>query len=275
MKTYNLKSKRVFVTGAASGIGYQLALAFAREGANIIAIDLAADSLEKIKLEVEGLGVQCRTEVLNVTDTAAYTALFETLEADNQLPDVLLGNAGISIVKSWFDTGVDDWERQFEVNVRGVIVGSDLFVRYCLKHDIEGHLVNTASSVAIGALPYMASYAASKAAVYAATEALACELVDTKIRVSILCPGAINTPITQHEENVKFTKEQYEAVKKSYASATDPAVVAAATVAGVKKNKPVILVGSGARGLDICRRFLTPHAFRNQLIKAARNLRLL
>lgn len=273
MSSSSLRSKRVLITGAGSGIGYQLALAFARAGVNIIATDISLDGLGKLKPEVEALGVECRTELLDVVDVDAFTALADQLAADKQFPDILVNNAGLGLAKPFMDTERKDWDLMFSVNVFGLINGSKVFVRRWLDGGVAAHLVNVSSSVAFGAIANMSAYAASKSAVYGLTEALACELADTNICVTTVCPGAINTNITKREGAAVMSDKADELVKKYYEEhGTNPAVVAAAIVAGVMKNKAVVVVGAGARSLDIARRILPSSYFRKLVISTARKL---
>ncbi len=273
MSNYIIRSKRVFITGAASGIGYALALAFAREGADIVATDISSVGLDKLRPEVEALGVECRTEILDVADATAFDTLADKLVIANQLPDIVINNAGIGIGKSFMDTTKQDWDLLFNINVHGVINGCKIFTRLWLDRGIAGHLVNTCSSVAIAPTPNMAAYSASKAAAFALTEALAGELSETDIRVTAVCPGAINTNIVNNEELNNLPPKTLATIQKYYREkGTDPAEVAAAVVIAVKKNKPVIFVGNGATSVNIARRFLTARAFRNMMVKVARQL---
>ncbi len=276
MSTIKLKSAQVLITGAGSGIGYALALAFAREGANIIATDIAPAGLEKLKPEVEALGVQYHTELLDVTCAAAFESLARALADRNQIPDILVNNAGIGVAKSILNTGLEDWEALIKVNLYGMLNGSTAFVRLWLDKGVEAHLVNVASSVATAPLPGMTAYAASKAAAYSLSEGLAGELAGSNIKVTTICPGAINTNITNREGSSDLPPEQLEEILKYYREqGTAPSQVADAVVSAVKKYRPVVYVGNGARGVDMGRRFLPVMLFRKLLVKTSRQLGLI
>jgi len=276
MSTITLKSAQVLITGAGSGIGYALALAFAREGANIIATDIAPAGLEKLKPEVEALGVQCHTELLDVTYAAAFESLARALAARNQIPDILVNNAGIGVAKSILNTGLEEWEALIKVNLYGMLNGSTAFVRLWLDRGVKAHLVNVASSVAAAPLPGMTAYAASKAAAYSLSEGLAGELAGSNIKVTTICPGAINTSITTREGSTDLPPEQREEILKYYREqGTAPSEVADAVVSAVKKYRPVVYVGNGAKGVDMGRRFLSVMSFRKLLVKTSRQLGLI
>ena len=275
MPTLNLRSSTVLITGAASGIGYALALEFAREGANIIATDISIVGLDKLRPEIEALGVTCRTAILDVSDGAAFDSLATELDAQDLFPQILVNNAGIGVAKTVLDTDKGDWESLFNVNLYGMLNGSTAFVRRWLARKADAHLVNIASAVGVAPLPGMVAYAASKAAAYAFSEGLAAELAGTGIDVTTICPGAINTNITSREGATNMSAEQRDAVLKYYREqGTSPADVAMAVVASVKKHRPVVYVGNGARGIDIARRFLPVRSFRNLLSRSSRQLGL-
>ncbi len=269
----SLSSQRVLITGAGSGIGYQLALKFARQGASIIATDMAEAGLNQLKPEVEALGVSCDTHILNITDEVAFKALAEQLAAENRIPDVLINNAGIGLAKAIMDMDADDWDRLHTVNVKGMHIGCKTLVNLWLEKGIAGHLANVTSSVAICPIANMGGYSASKAAAYAMTETLAQELADTNIFVTNICPGAINTNLTKGKDSYGVDEKTSDSIKKYYQErGTNPADMAAAIVDGVMKKKTLVLFGDGAKGGDMARRLLTHRAFRNMCISIARKL---
>jgi len=273
MPRTSLFSKRVLITGAGSGIGYQQALGFAREGANIIATDIAEAGLTQLKPEVEALGVECQTQLLDITDAAAFTAFAEQLLAENKVPDILVNNAGIGLAKPIIEMDGDDWDRLHNINLKGMHNGCKAFAHLWLNNGLAGHLVNVTSSVAFCPIANMGGYSASKAAAYAMTETLAQELADTNIAVTNVCPGAINTNITKGDEGFRVNDTTKANIKKYYQErGTNPVDMAAAIVRGVSKKQTLVLFGDGAKGGDMARRLLTHRTFRNMCISISRKL---
>ena len=171
-----IKGRTVFITGAASGIGFEVALAFAREGAAIVATDVVQAGLDNLRPEVEKLGVAFRDALLDVSDEAAFEALAAQLAEEGQLPDIVVNNAGIGYMNPFLDTTPEQWRRTLDINVLGVAWGSRVFVRLWQERGIAGHLVNIASGASVTPMPNMAAYAASQYAVEGLCEVLQMEL---------------------------------------------------------------------------------------------------
>jgi NAD(P)-dependent dehydrogenase (short-subunit alcohol dehydrogenase family) len=180
-----LGGKRILVTAAGAGMGRAAALAFAREGARVIATDLNADSLQALAgnpaIEMARLDV---TDEKAVNDFVAKTGAV----------DVLFNCAGWVHQGSILDCRVEDWDKSFNVNIRGMF----LVTRAMLPKMIAaggGVILNMASVLgAEKAAPNRLAYAASKAAVAGFTRALAIDHVKQGIRVNCVCPGTVDTP---------------------------------------------------------------------------------
>ncbi len=189
-----LRDRVAVVTGAASGIGLATARRFAEEGARVVAVDLATDSIETLAKELDGDAVTC-----DVTDEAAVEAMFEQVVRAYGRVDVAFNNAGISPPDddSILTTGIDVWERVQKVNLTSVY----LCCKYVLPHmrrQGRGSIINTASFVAVmGAATSQISYSASKGGVLAMTRELGVQFAREGIRVNALCPGPVNTPLLQ------------------------------------------------------------------------------
>jgi NAD(P)-dependent dehydrogenase (short-subunit alcohol dehydrogenase family) len=267
-----IKGKTVFITGAGSGIGYEVALAFAREGAAIVATDVVQAGLDSLRGEVENLGVGYRGTLLDVRDVEAFESLAAELVADMSLPDIVVNNAGIGYINSFVNTTPEQWRQTLDINVLGVAWGSHVFVRLWLDHGIAGHLVNIASGASVTPMPNMAAYAASKYAVEGFCEVLQMELAKTSIRVSCVHPGVINTAIVTHDERSDLPREQVERLQRHYReNGAHPSVVANDIVLGVKAGKANIFTGPGTGLAPILKRLLPRKVFRRVLISAARD----
>lgn len=266
------QGKTVFITGAGSGIGFEVALAFAREGADIVATDVAQAGLHSLRTQVESLGVNFRDALLDVCDMEAFESLAAQLMAEGKLPDIVVNNAGIGYISPFLKTTPEEWRRTFDINVLGVAWGSRIFVRLWQEHGIAGHLVNIASGASVTPMPNMAAYSASKYAVEGFCEVLQMELAGSPIRVSCVHPGVINTAIVTHDERSALPVEQLERLQRHYREqGAHPSVVASDIVKGVKSGEPNIFTGPGTGLAPILKRLLSRKAFRRVLMSGARD----
>jgi NAD(P)-dependent dehydrogenase (short-subunit alcohol dehydrogenase family) len=180
-----LDNKVCVITGAASGIGAESARLFMEEGAKVVGVDLAADSVGDLAL------------VADVTDEQQVHDMYERAREQFGRIDVLFNNAGINPDDdgSVLETPLDSWQRVQDVNVRSVYL--------CCKHGIAhllegggGSVINTASFVAtMGAAVSQISYTASKGAVLAMSREMGVEFARQGVRVNALCPGPVDTPL--------------------------------------------------------------------------------
>lgn len=189
-----LPGKVVIITGAGSGIGRASAVLFAQEGAKIVAADVVAEAADETVGKIEDLGGQAFAFAVDVTREDEVEALVAaTLERFKRL-DVLFNNAGIAHLGSVLDTGVEDWEQVFAVNVRGSFL--------CAKHAARamiavggGVIINMASVAGLVGVPRMAAYCAAKGAIVPLTKNMALDLAPYNIRVNCLAPGTTLTPL--------------------------------------------------------------------------------
>jgi len=184
----------VLITGAGSGIGRQMALTLAGEGAAVAALDLKPDGLAGLAAELGGRRVA--TAVADVTDRNSLYPAVRELEGRLGPTDLLIANAGIGAA-----TGADPYNAEgIEAQVRVNLIGVSNSVGAVLPGMVErrrGHLVAISSLASYRGLPKMAGYCASKAGVCALMESLRVELRRRGIAVTIICPGWIRTPLTE------------------------------------------------------------------------------
>ena len=261
--------KTVYISGAGSGIGFETALAFASEGARIVATDLRQPGLDDLKAKIEANGGTCRTAILDVTDEAGTEAFVEALQADGFLPDIAVNNAGIVYIIPFVETEAEIWRRTLDINVVGVAIGSRAFARAWIAAGVKGHIVNVASMASIAPLPTISAYSASKYAVEGFCETLVIEMEPHGISVTCVHPGIINTPLIRNPDMVRLPDEQFEAIKAHYiAEGAEPSVVARDIVKGVKAKATNVYAGPSTGSVALMKRFL-PRAWLRKLIKDA------
>ncbi|ODV41781.1 oxidoreductase [Cupriavidus sp. UYMMa02A] len=250
MAVPNLKGKQVLVTGAASGIGRSTALAFARQGASLVISDINADLLEDTANAVHALDAPCLTYQVNVADDAAMQAFAAAVHAKVGSIDVLVNNAGIGYIGPFLRSPIASWRRVLDINVMGVVHGCHYFGQRMVEAGGARQIINIASLAGIAPAPNMSAYAASKHAVMGLCDVLEMELTDTEVGVTAICPGIINTPITNAKGAVSeaITDEQIERLRAYYdANGVSPDVVAEAIVDAARTGRPPVLVGPYAR----------------------------
>ena len=189
-----LKNKNCVITGAASGIGRCLAIGLAKEGMNLFMADIEMANLEKVKKEIEEIGV---TVFIGKCDIAKYED-FENLakEVYSRLGDVdlLINNAGIAGYGLMESLELAEWKRVLDVNLWGIIHSLKAFLPRMLERG-SGHIVNTGSGSGVVGIPYHIHYVASKFAVVGISEGLYSELSHRGIKVSVICPTQLRTNI--------------------------------------------------------------------------------
>ena len=194
-----LEGRVAVVTGAASGIGKGIAIAFAREGARIVVADRsdeaqAAEVLDAIA-ELGGEALFVRTDV---SDEASVTAMAEQALARFGRVDILVNNAGIFTESLLENMSVDDWDRVVGVNLRGTFLCSRALIGQMLERG-DGRIINIASQLGQIGGTSVAHYVASKAGIIGLTKALAREVSHRGVLVNAIAPGPIETPLLDGE----------------------------------------------------------------------------
>lgn len=192
-----LQDKVLVVTGGGNGIGRQLVLEALRRGSRVAAVDIRQDSLDET-VEMANAGDRIATYVVDITDRDATGALPARVAADLGETDGLINNAGIiqPFVKL-NDLGFDVIERVMNVNFNGTVNMVKAFLPGLLTRP-AAHIANVSSMGGFLPVPGQTFYGASKAAVKLMTEGLYAELLETKVGVSVIMPGAIGTEITKN-----------------------------------------------------------------------------
>jgi NAD(P)-dependent dehydrogenase (short-subunit alcohol dehydrogenase family) len=198
----SLGGKVVAITGGARGIGKSTATALVRKGCRIAIGDLDLALAEET---ATGLGGGTVALPLDVTDRGSFAAFLDAAERELGPVDVVINNAGIMPVTQLVDESDDSIRRQLDINLYGVIVGTQLAIER-LQPRGSGHIVNIASQAGKTPLPGIATYSATKHAVVGLSEATMAELQDTGVEVSCVMPTLVNTELTSGMHQKKLIK---------------------------------------------------------------------
>ncbi|MEC0239622.1 SDR family oxidoreductase [Paenibacillus dokdonensis] len=199
----------VVVTGAAQGIGYGVAKAFADQGARLVMGDLNEEQGAAAAAAIRNEGGQAVFIPCDVRKEDDIKQLMKSAEEEYGRIDVLINNAGVSRWKSPFDLSVDEWDDILNTNVRSCFLATREAALYMKKHGGTGAVINMASTRALMSEPDTEAYAASKGAIVALTHAMAVSLGSDGIRVNCISPGWIETQ--NYESLQKTDHEQHPA----------------------------------------------------------------
>ena len=193
-KIRTFKGATSIVTGGASGIGRALSEALAGRGSEVVIADRQGTLAKEVASGIRGGGAEATAVEVDVSDfTAVDTLIKDTARRTGRL-DYIFNNAGIGIGGPVSLHSIDDWNRTIDVNLRGVVNGVHSAYELMIDQGF-GHIVNTASTAGLGAVPGITPYAATKHAVVGLSRSLRIEAAEHKVRVSVICPGLVRTPI--------------------------------------------------------------------------------
>jgi NAD(P)-dependent dehydrogenase (short-subunit alcohol dehydrogenase family) len=191
-----LADKVVLITGAAMGQGRRAAVRMAEEGAAVALMDVVADGLQETAQLVRAVGGAVVTRTGSVTDRASIEALVSTAMRELGSIDVLYNNAGIVVDGTLEETTVEGFDRLMHVNCLGQLLAIQCVLPE-MRRAAGGSIVNVSSVGGLIALPRMAAYCASKAAVIGLTRGVAYECAEDGIRCNVICPGGVDTPMSE------------------------------------------------------------------------------
>jgi NAD(P)-dependent dehydrogenase (short-subunit alcohol dehydrogenase family) len=194
--------KVVAITGGARGIGKATAEALARRGARVAIGDVDLASAEAT---AAGLGGGSVALVLDVSDRASFERFLDEAERRLGIVDVLINNAGIMPVTPFVEESEDSFRRQIEINLVGVINGTQLALQRMLPRN-SGHIVNIASQAGKTGVPGIATYSATKHAVVGLSESVRAEIRGREIEISCVMPTIVNTELTSGVVDQRFVK---------------------------------------------------------------------
>lgn len=265
-----LRGQKVLITGAASGIGRAVAIQAAREGATVFLTDVAADALADTATTIRTAGGEVAVaEAVDISDHAAVRDLATRITADHGPMDVVMNIAGISRWGTVRSLTHEDWRRLVDINLMGPIHVIEEFVGPMVEGGRGGHLVNVSSAAGIIGMPWHAAYSASKFGLRGISEVLRFDLRKYGIGVSLVCPGAVATPLTEtiHVAGVDKASPAFARAQGHFRKrAATPEEAAESILDGVRRNKYWVYTSIDIRLAHALQRYL-PFAY-NGLMRA-------
>lgn len=210
--------KLVVVTGASSGIGMAFAKRFSKEGHPVL---LLARRLEPM-LELNLPNCMCRS--VDVTDLEGMKKAVAEAEAVYGKTDLLINNAGQMLLGNADEQCYEEWERMIDVNVKGILTGTKAVLADMVERG-EGTILNISSIAGRKTFDAHAVYCGTKFAVHAITESMRKEVSQSNVRVMLIAPGVVETPLLSHTSD-QTIKDNYNEWKKTINGGVDPDQIA-------------------------------------------------
>lgn len=250
----DLRDKVVVVTGAASGIGRELAVLAAERGAQLAITDVNEEGLAETAARVEALGARVHTARVDVSDREAVYAHRDEVLLEFGRADMVINNAGVALSDTVQKTSYEDFEWLMGINFWGVVYGTKAYLDHMLERN-EGAIVNVSSVFGLMGVPTQSAYNASKFAVRGFTEALRQELDGTNILATSVHPGGIKTNIIRNGRmhvNTLSKRRSLDTFADDFErSARTTAPEAARTILdGVAARQVRVLIGQDAQMID-------------------------
>ncbi|MFV0493581.1 SDR family oxidoreductase [Mycobacterium sp.] len=245
--------KRCFVTGAASGIGQATALRLAALGAELYLTDRDAEGLTRTVDDARALGARVPAfRVLDISDYEQVAAFAADIHLGHASMDVVFNIAGVSAWGTVDRLSHDQWNSMVAINLMGPIHVIETFVPQMVAAGRGGRVVNVSSAAGLVALPWHAAYSASKFGLRGLSEVLRFDLARHRIGVSVVVPGAVETPLVNSVEIAGVDREDPNVARwidRFKGHAVSPERAAEKILAGVAKNRYLIYTSADIRAL--------------------------
>ena len=260
MKRTKLDGTTAVITGAGSGIGRATALLATERGARLVLTDVSSDTLaETVRLVIEAGGTVAHHEALDVRDVDAVNAFAARTHEVTGPVDVVMNIAGISTWGRIQDLSTDHWRRTVDIDLMGPVYVLNAFVPPMIEARRGGHVVNVSSAAGLFGLPIHAPYSAAKFGLRGVSEVLRFDLEPYRIGVTLVCPGAVNTPLVGTVDIVGVDRDDPRVVKAvdTFARhAVSPEKAAAAIVRGVERGRYLVYTSQDIRLLHWTQRYV-------------------
>ena len=272
----DLRDKRVFLTGAASGIGRATARAAAREGAVLFLTDVDEARLMDLVEELRDAGaVVAYAAPVDVSDHDAVRAMAAEITEHHGAMDVVMNIAGIA---SWGTIQAmphQTWQRVVDVNLMGPITVLEYLVPPMIAAGRGGQVVNVSSAAGIIGMPWHAAYSASKFGLRGVSEVLRFDLARHRIGVTLVCPSGVDTGLTETVSiaGVDTATPQFQRLQAGFRKrAVTPEQAAEAILHGVKRNRYWVYTSPDIRFVHLLQRYVPPaYVLAMRVMNAAAN----
>lgn len=194
-----LKNKVAIITGAASGIGKEIAFEYAKQGAKVVIADLVFDAAQATAAEIIKTGGTAMAVAMNVTDEAQVDKGVADVVAAYGGVDVLISNAGIQIISSVVELSLDNWKKMLAIHLDGAFLTTRACMRAMIKAGRGGSIIYMGSVHSHEASPLKAPYVAAKHGLLGLAKVVAKEGAKDKIRANVICPGFVRTPLVDKQ----------------------------------------------------------------------------
>jgi NAD(P)-dependent dehydrogenase (short-subunit alcohol dehydrogenase family) len=257
-----LRGKRCLITGAASGIGRATAFAAAARGADLYLTDIQAEALERVVEEIRRAGgAVSHSEAADVADHDAVVAMAAAVHDAHGSMDVVMNIAGVSTWGTIERLEHADWQQMIDVNLMGPISVLECFVPPMIEAGRGGHIVNVSSAAGLFGAPWHAAYSASKFGLRGVSEVLRFDLRRHGIGVSLVCPGAVDTPLVGTAKTIGLDRSDPEVERefeRFLRHAVSPEKVAAKILAAIEKDRYLVFTSADMRFLHWLQRKFAP-----------------
>lgn len=264
MRRTKLDGTTTVITGAGSGIGRATALLAARRGARLVLTDVSAETLaETVRLVTAAGGTVAHHEALDVRDVDAVNAFASRTHDETGPVDVVMNVAGISTWGRIQDLTAEHWRRTVDIDLMGPVHVLSAFVPAMIEARKGGHVVNVSSAAGLFGLPIHAPYSAAKFGLRGVSEVLRFDLEPYRIGVTLVCPGAVDTPLVGTVDIVGVDRSDptvQKAVDSFGRHAVSPEKAATAIVRGVERGRYLVFTSQDIRLLHWVQRYV-PFAY--------------
>ena len=251
----NFKDKIAVVTGGASGIGRAVSEELGRRKAQVVVTDINAAGAAKVADGIVNKGGRANSKPVDTSVQEAVESLIDETVAKYGRLDYIFNNAGIGLGGDVRDLELEHWQKVISVNLWGVIYGTQYAYKIMAKQGF-GHIVNTASLAGLIPAPVESPYGTTKFAVVGLSRSLRREGIDLGVKVSVVCPGFVDTGI--FDTSVMINADMHEMLAKSPIKLFNVNKAAKVILRGVSKNKAVIIFPLHAKILLWLDRYLPP-----------------
>ncbi len=261
----NFQNKTIWITGASSGIGKAMALAFSNQDANLILSARNEKNLNEVKNLCKDSN-KVKILPLDLSDFVSFSEKVSTALNFFDEIDILINNGGISQRSLVIDTDLKVDQKLFDINYFGTIaLTKDLLPHFVNKN--KGHIVTISSITGKIGTPLRSSYAASKHALHGFFDSLRSEVYDNNIDVTLVCPGFINTDISKNALKADGTKQN--TTDRATANGMHPDVFAKKVLKAISRKKQEVIIGGAKVVLAIYIKRFFPRLLSNMIRKVA------